>query len=119
VAVIDGDTNTIIDLIAHPGLGMGIAVNPVTHRVYVNTDYRGPEAAHRIVHNRYIGDFAPLGQLVVIDGVHRNVVGRHESSYCQGIAVDPLSGRVFIADRSGTAIAGDVLVFQDVAPNSP
>ena len=96
VLVIDGDTNQIADGIKVKGLGMGLAVNAVTHRVYLNNDGKNDE-------------------LVVIDGLRKHVAGKHQSTYCQGIAVNPLTDRVYLFDRSGTASYGDIFVFQDAA----
>lgn len=106
VVVIDGSTNQIRKWITHPGGGMGVAVNPVTHRVYVANDFWISGSSH--------SSASPSKQLVVIDGTLGEVAGVFHMPYAQGIAVDPTTGLVYLADR-GNVPYNNVYVFQDVA----
>ena len=126
VLVIDGDSNAISKRIAHSGGGMGIAVDAVTHRVYVAYDFQGAGAynqfdahanEHANGHAYNINGVTSMPeQLLVINGPTGSVAGVRKMNYCQGIAVNPLTGRVYLFDRSGTDSNGDVFVFQDVSP---
>jgi hypothetical protein len=114
---------------------MGIAVDAVTHRVYVNNDFYAPGSWHKkydpkVNYNAFNhnddawhafntnGQFAPPVQLVVIDGVSGQIAGKHESRYCQGILVDPDTGLVYSATRDSVTGENDVLIFQDVTPGN-
>jgi hypothetical protein len=135
IVVIDGATNQIAQRIPLLGAGMGIAVNPATHRVYVNNDFYGAGGWHKkydpkvnghaFNHNddayhayNTNGQTVPPVQLVVIDGVSGQIAGKHESRYCQGIFADPATGQVYSATRDSVTSENDVLIFQDVTPGN-
>ncbi len=89
VRVVDGGTNTPVTSVPLPFTPRALAVNPVTHRIYVATS----------------------GGVSVIDGASNTVIADIPvSTSPQGIAVNPATNRVYLvvdgSDRSLNVIDG-------------
>jgi YVTN family beta-propeller protein len=98
VYVIDGHKDTVIaniPLNTPPGIGLqGIAVNPVTDRIYVSD-----------------GD---NGLVYIIDGHTNTVIGQLSAPSPAGVAVNPKTNRIYVA---GNGFPGGLFVF-DGATNT-
>ncbi len=88
VAVLDGETDSVIKVLPVSGQVTDLAVDSVGNRVYANFLYGGTEG----------------GGLIVIDGVRDSIVGIAEcpnyqdfTCYTRTIAVNPSANRVYLA----------------------
>jgi YVTN family beta-propeller protein len=98
MAVIDGDTNQVIDVVALEGIAKSIAVNSETNRIHLS---------------------AESGQLWVIDGETNEIVATIPGVFgaypgvSGRLAVNPATNRIYVAD-----IAGQRLVVIDGDSNT-
>jgi DNA-binding beta-propeller fold protein YncE len=84
VAVIDGNTNTVMASILVP-LPQNFAVNPVNNRVYISN-------------NNF------FGAVTVVDGNTNTVIAQISTAgqFTIGVGVDPIRNLIYAADETGT-----------------
>lgn len=109
VIVVDGNADRLLDPISVPaGARGGIALDAVTHRVYVTCF---PNNTSSWGHNKSTQSKAPVNSLLVIDGTRNQRAALHPMNFDSvSLIVSPLTGLLYCAETWGF----DLYVFQDV-----
>jgi YVTN family beta-propeller protein len=96
IAVIDGKSDTVIDTISIPPVGQRVAVDVVTNAIYAAGCYTDDNGDQQC-------------EVAVVNGWNKKVrrtitVTTTSGAGIEGIAVDPLTGTVFISNASDNVI---------------
>lgn len=96
LAIIDGKSDTVVDTISIPPIGYDVAVDMLTDAIYVGGSYIDANGVQQ-------------SEIAVVNGVTKKVeriipITSTSGSGIQGIAVDPLTGAVYVANASDNVI---------------
>jgi YVTN family beta-propeller protein len=96
LAIIDGKSDTVIDTISIPPIAYDVAVDVTTDAIYVGGSYTDENGVQQ-------------SEIVVVNGVTKKVertipISSTSGSGIQSIAVDPLTGKVYVANASDNVV---------------
>jgi YVTN family beta-propeller protein len=96
LAIIDGKSDTVIDTISIPPIAYDVAVDVLTDAIYVGGSYTDANGVQQ-------------SEIAVVNGVTKKVertipISSTSGSGIQGIAVDPLTGTVYVANASDNVV---------------